>query len=496
MLLSKSRIIFLILAFFITLFISMYSITHYHQLEKMDGMAEEYFFLGWIFGKTGSFYDDEKILPVFRPPGYIFFIGAVLKLWGGIPDNNTELKSQREIKDKLQKAYNAVYITQALLLSLSAVIIFLWLSNILNVTHALALSLLFSTNPYMVILTGLLHYDILHTFLTILSSYVLSIYISNSSKPGLNLVLVGALWGVTTLVRPMTLILPVFVLVMVLIHLNFQWKAILKPFICFCIGMFLVIAPYTFKNYKLTNKIIPVNAQGNKMLWAATAKKMNRDPNHYKWWNIWYTDGMKIYKKVTKADEYKYNTYMLNVLELEDEFKRQARDNFLRQPEIYFHNFIQNALTFNLDINSVFIKCFQVIQNPNMKINKEWLAVGNPQNFHSASATIAFEVFINILTLFSLLGILSALKEKNRFLTVPALIYLCFCAAHSIVYIDLMYYYIKVPFLFIFSSFFIEKTRNYPINIPGLNLQLSAAFIFISILIVLNLGLLFSVILI
>jgi hypothetical protein len=461
----------------------------------MGGMAEEYFHLGVNLHYLGKFTLDTKTPFIFRPPGYPFFIASVLKIWGGMPDINQTFKSKEELDQKKHDAYTAIYLAQCILLGLSTVILFLWMSNHLRLHNAFILALLFGCNPYMLILTGLLHYDVLHIFFIIISSYVLTCTISSPKGRGILLALAGILWGLTTLIRPITLILPPFVFLVFLIKFKFSWQAVLKSSLVFTLAMISVIAPYTIRNYSLTRRFIPVNAQGSIALWAGTVRVLDRAPNHFRWWNLWYREGMQIYSKITKVSQYSYPVYMANLLELEDEFKKQTIRNLRNQPIVYFHNFVRNFATINLDINSVFIKLFQVIQDPAKIIDKEWFQVGNQQDFYPSSTANAFKLFINILTVFGFLGICTALRQKDKSLLVPALLYLCICIAHCLTYMDLMYYYIKVPFLYIFTGFFIDTVDRYTINVPLTSRKFYPALVLNSIMIVFTLGLIIGIIL-
>jgi hypothetical protein len=81
------------------------------------------------------------------------------------------------------------------------------------------------------------------------------------------------------------------------------------------------------------------------------------------------------------------------------------------------------------------------------------------------------------LTLFGFIGIGISLKKKDPSLLVPGLVYLCFCLAHSLTYMDLMYYYIKMPFLYIFSGYLVNAVDRKLIIIPIAGTKISAAII-------------------
>lgn len=477
--------------FLVTFSISLFSISHKQQLGLLDGMAEEYLYLGVALTLTHGFPLIENTPFVFRPPGYSFFIASVLTMWGGLSDDEARLRksNDREMEIDIKDAVVVVMIAQCLLLSLSSVFLFLWLSSFLSLPVAMSFALAFGCNPYTIILTGLLHYGLLHIFFIIIASYALSHAVTRQNPIGLYLFFAVVLWGLSALVRPVSLIFPFFAFFIFLYRLWPSWMSIAKATIVFAIGMMVVIAPYTLRNYVLTQRFIPVNAQAGAVFWGATAAKSDRAPNHFRWWNIWRSDGAKIYQKITRNAQYSYTDYIAHNVELEDEFARQAIQNVRRQPDVFVYNFVQNVLTFNVDINSVFIKVFQFIQGPDKKIDKQWFAVGNPQAFHSSLSANAFSGFIDLLTVLSAAGIGLALWKRDPALLVPVCVYACLCIAHAITVMDLMHYYIKVPFLFVFAAYFVDEMSATVIRVPASERRVSLSAVLAGVVLVLGVGL-------
>jgi len=460
-----------------------------HQLGYMGAMAEEYFSLGSDLSKTSSIPFEEQMSSVFRPPGYYFFINSVLRIRGLI---KKEMPSQNigELAEYIGQARTIIEASQCVLLSFAAVILFLWLLRFICFKDSIILSLVFGLNPYTMILAGLLHYEILHIFFVLLSGYILSISFENKKFQNITLLFAGILWGLCTLIRPTTLILPVFVFLLFLIKFKYILRPVIKATFIFVLGMMLIITPYAVRNYALSKKVVFVNAQGGIAFFAATCKQSKPHPNYFNWWDLWQREAGPLVKKVT-GEEDTFHVYIANNLVLEEAFWKQAFDNFRHRPEIYFYNVMQNFKTFNLGINSVFIKIFQAIQDDPLRKFEiiKWLKLGNPQDFYSSSTSIVFEYFIYLLTLFSFLGICAAIRKKNINLLVPVLIYTCFCFAHSLTYMDLMYYYIKIPFLFIFSGYFIHSMSIFLIKIPFLKRKISIAFILYGVIILFGGGL-------
>ena len=462
----------------------------------MGGMAEEYFGMGVNLYYHGKLSPTLTGARVFRPPGYPFFVAVVLKIWGGLPENAEGLFTRQDLHQTRLNAFRAVCLAQGVLLGLTTVILFLYLTATLRLRNATVLAALFGCNPYLIILTGLLHYSIFHIFLVVLSLYPLNhVMVKGLSKYGVNGLLAGVLWGLTTLTRPISLLLPPFVLLMFVIQFRPRWRIVSKSFLLFVTGMGLALVPNTIHNYTLTHRIIPVNAQSGVALWGGTVMKLTRDPNHYRWWELGANDGMRIYRNVTGSSQYSYSRYVHHIIQLEDEFKKEAFNNLGSKPDVYIHNFFVDFLTFNLDINAVFIKIFQAIQNPDASFNKKWLEKGDPQNFYSSFWASCFKYYIYLLTLLGFIGIGIALKQKAPSLLVPGIVYLCFCLAHSLTYMDLMYYYIKIPFLYIFSGYLVNAVDRRMISIPIRGGQISGATIINVVLVAFGIGLLTGIIL-
>jgi len=489
--LRSRRLLAAALIFLVTLSISLFSVSHKRQLGQMDGMAEEYFDLGIFLALTHHFPVIENTPFVFRPPGYSFFIASVFTIWGGLSEEEKRLRNSKEQKIEIDIADAVVVllVAQCLLLGLSAMFFFLWLSSFLSLPIAIGFAFAFGCNPYAIILTGFFHYALLHIFLLIVSSYALSGALANSRPVGLYLFGAGILWGVSALVRPVVLILPIFTFFIFLYRFKPAWMSIVKSTLVFTIGMGVTIAPYTLRNYALTERFIPVNAQAGAVFWAATVAKSERDPNHFRWWHIWNRNGMPIFQRITKRATFSHLAYLVHNLEFEDEFAKQTTQNLRRQPQVFAYNFVQNVLTFNLDINSVLIKVFQSIQDPSRKIDKQWFAVGHQQNFHDSLVANAFSLFVYLLTLLSVLGIYRALRDGDPALLVPGFVYLCLCVAHAITVMDLLHYYIKIPFLFVFAAYFVDRMGATSITLPAVGSKFPLSSILNAVVISFGVGL-------
>ena len=111
----------------------------------------------------------------------------------------------------------------------------------------------------------------------------------------------GLVWGAATLVKSVTLIAPAFVLLWASLHYGVRKAARTTAF--FTAGLLLVVAPYTARNYVVTDRFIPVNAQASFALWATSLERIPSGANYLHWVKIWFASGMKTYTEVTGASD-------------------------------------------------------------------------------------------------------------------------------------------------------------------------------------------------
>jgi len=436
---------------------SFYSVKNNRQFEMMGGWAEEYMTLGVNMYYSGSFYlsDTIKTPFAFRPPGYVKYLDLVMKAGGDMKPKGYPFHSQAEFDQVKAKVLHGVYISQCLLITAASLVLFFLFSEFLNLLLAFVIACMFGVNPYLVMLAGLVHYETLHIFMLVLSTWLMCLGFARKKMGLIFLFVSGISWGLTTLVRPVSLILPALLAVMLVFYYGKRWKTALLCFSIFTISFAGTLAPYTYRNYRLLHRFIPVNAQSNISFWASSHKSLPLDANHYRWWKIWYPDGQEVYEEITGAKKFDRALYAAHVLEFEDYFGSKFKENLASQPMTYIGNVCGNFLLLNFGMNSVFIKMFQYQKHNNGKISNTWLEEGNPQDFYPAQAANAFTFLMLVLTLFSLAGIFLAIRQNDKRIYVPLLAFLTIVIAHSISYMDLMYYYVRIPFLFIFTAFFI-----------------------------------------
>ena len=455
-------IIFAFFSFIVPFLIGSYSLHAKKQLGFMDNMAEEYMLLGVNLHLTGKYEIEKNKDYFFRPPGYPYFIHFALILYDKAPKKDQRFSSKEELDKAVRGINDHIYFVQNILFSLTVLFIFGITLHFLKPTLAFFISLMFGCNPYFLILIGLLHYEILHIFLLLLGTFLLINGFNKKPWGYAWLIFSGLCFGLATLVRPITLIFPVFVFLGLLIAENKKFIPATIKALVFAFCMMVVIAPYSWRNYQLSNAFIPVNAQSGIALWSATVKTLPIQPNYYRWWDLWYTEGMFIYQNVAGNEELNAYSLARYNLELEKEFKKEAYANLKKQPYIYINNVMMNFLTINLHVNSVFLKIFDYIQSPGNKFHKAFLASGNDQTFHKDWQSNLFTFLFIILTICAGAGFYLGIKNKDLSIFPVLAIHLCVTIAHSITYMDIMYYYVKMPFLFMFYAYFLKQLISPP----------------------------------
>ena len=147
----------------------------------------------------------------------------------------------------------AVALAQGCLLSLGALALFLHSSRSHPLPVALAVGVLYSFHPLNLAIARVLSYYTLHIVLVTVATLALSSALQSGRRRLPWALAAGVLWGVATLVRPVSLLLPPFVLLLARwVGGKGSWRGAVRFTCLFTLGMALVIAPYSLRNYRLT----------------------------------------------------------------------------------------------------------------------------------------------------------------------------------------------------------------------------------------------------
>jgi hypothetical protein len=422
-----------------------------------------------LYGTLGV---GEQAL-TFRPPGYAAFVAAIL--WFLPTPQAPPPAAARSDPEALRVLYGsrgptAIYWVQALLLAGAATLSFAWASHFLPRAHAFGAGLLFGTAPYTVILASAVHYEILHLFGVVAGGLLLQRAVEAQRRAALHAFGAGLCWGLTTLVRPLTLILPAFALVGFLVAGRRRWWSAVFATAALCLGMLGVLAPWSWRNYALTGRLIPVNSQSWTALWASTVRKLERSPDHLLWRALWLSpESREVQATVRERPFDRYPDAVALNLGLEDAFRARALRNIRSRPQLYLHNVATGLATIALDLDSALIKVFEYVQRPGVtRMPPGWFLPGHPQDFHPSAHARSFTRLVAASTLLAALGLLAALRRGERAALVPGLVLACLGVAHALTWMDLRYYYVKLPFVFMLAGLGVHQARGWALRLPGL----------------------------
>jgi hypothetical protein len=387
------------------------------------GDSEEHFALGQRLYRTGSLSagSDPGVL---RPPGYPAFVAATLRL----RDVVASVRGVRPTQPGADE--DAVLLGQCLVVAATATVIFAFGAMALPPLEAACAGLVFACGPITVALVGLRSYQVLHILgLAIGTTQLASVARTARGSP-LGALLPGILWGGTTLVRPVSLVLPPFVFLLARLRRDGTWRAAALFTLLFTVGMALPILPYTARNYNVTGRLILVNVQAGFQLWGATEPRPQAPDDSLTWLELWRQYGMTIYHRVTGHSEYDLAVFSSHLVELEAAFRRQALSNLKRRPTVYLHNVASNLTSFSSDPMA------------------SWPTTFANQNDRPRSRTrLLVGAYSLGLLVLALPGLILGLWRRDAWVWTLLLVFCSLAAAHAVGFFYDRYTYGKLPLL-------------------------------------------------
>jgi hypothetical protein len=175
---------------------------------------------------------------------------------------------------------------------------------------------------------------------------------------------------------------------------------------------------------------------------------------------------------VTGETRFSLVAYARHNLALEDAFREQALANLRRDPGVYAGNVVRAALTIGLRMNSSLIAAFQRAQTQG-PVQAEWFYKGAEAERAPTATSTGFAGLVAALTLLAAGGAAAAVVRRDPFAMVPGALGIGLGLAHALTYMDLLYYYLKLPFLAVFAALALQAL---PVRLRlGLAVGLTAA---------------------
>ena len=470
------------LAFLLTLFVCVVSLSTNRQLGYLRGLSDRWLPLALNLADRGVFGEGDEPT-MFKPPAYPALLGAALRLTLGRPPDATPGEFPRASPlvglslpyplSYIERAALVTYAVNALLLAGSAAVTFLWLRSAAGAFIAFCAALMLGVNPYTLALVGTPHYAIAHVFTLVVALWVSARAVERDPWPAAALLMAGCAWGLATLVRPVTLLLPPFLLLAFLALARGRARAALRATLLTTAGMALVIAPWAARNAALSGRLVPVSAQFWANVWAGTLQVVKAQPDHYRWKELREPFG-RILRRVPDAPLRTDPNAVDDNLALEDAFRSRALRNLSRRPGIYVENVRRSLSTFLLDINAVMVSAYEDAQRPDWT-STNWYWPGQAQDFGSRWIRRGFLAHFTALTLLAYGGALAGLWRRDRVVAIPLAAYACFAVAHALTWMDLMYYYVKVPFIIALAALAGRALDGRRVRLAGRTVPVGAA---------------------
>ncbi len=207
-------------------------------------------------------YYGHLALSIARGFGFRFFAGASPVLWRG-PAYPYFLAGIYRLTHESQAA---VVLCQLLLDALSCALVFALAARLLPRRKALLCAGLYCVYPFSAYYVARLMPETLFTAVLLLS---VTLWLRIQTSPGtLRCMLAGVLLGLLALCRPVMLAFPLVVAV----HLFFTWggrtPSVRWKIVLLILCTAATISPWTYRNYALTGRFIPVTTGGGWNLWV------------------------------------------------------------------------------------------------------------------------------------------------------------------------------------------------------------------------------------
>lgn len=242
--------VLLILIFSLALGIRMYFNLHFIPPEKSDmpylHKYAQNVVAGQYYGTNGAYW----------PPGFIFFAGLILKTLG---DTNH---------------YLDLRLVQSLISALNVLLIAVLGTKVFNKLTGLIAGAIAAIYMPLVLFSGLFFSETFFFFLFLLMLYAFYNLIAKFNVK--NAIISGILLGLTTLTRPITLLMPG----LLFIWLLFKYQETgFKKIICstgvVIFFMFLTMSPWIARNYAVMGKPVLVDVNGGLNFYLAHNPKAN-----------------------------------------------------------------------------------------------------------------------------------------------------------------------------------------------------------------------------
>jgi hypothetical protein len=287
-----------------------------------------------------------------------------------------------------------------------------------------------------------LSYASVHAAVVLVATIALARALGDTPRPTAWALAAGALWGIATLVRPTSLILPPFVL------LAAWWtrgrRRGLRTAALVTLAMAVVIAPYTLRNLRVSGRFIPVNAQDGFALWGLATTAAPRGGG-LEWVLLWRREGTPLFLAVT-GERYSTRALYAHTVAMNDAFRADAVRRIRDAPGRFLRKAATTLFLFVTDSCS------------------SWM--------EGAPASRRFTVAVLLVGAFGLArGLWQGRTGARAILAVAA----TFAAAHALSLLLPRYTYVRFPLVLLAAPLAFGRRAAIPVGLVAVAAVLSAA---------------------
>jgi hypothetical protein len=458
-----------------TFFAGALSIETRRQLGTMGAFQSTWFDLGLNVAAVGVLGSGTHPT-VYKPPGYPLFVAGAVRLLAGKPtlcetcDTGPHWGRLAYRRRFLERAARVLGWAQAWAHACAAGALCLCLSRLMSLPTATLGGLLFGADPVLLVLVGATHYTILHLLFVTVGCALLVQCIPEPPGGRRSAAwwwLTGVWWGLATLVRPVTLLLPPFVLGAALAGARGRVRNVLAGFGWFVMGMALAILPHSVRNYRTAGQWIPVNAQLWTAVFGSTAVETHASPDRLRWRDVLSEAreiaSLSIERQVSGV--YEPLSVHENLL-LEEGYRHAALANLRASPQTYLRNVLRSLWSYHVHTTAVYLSIFRHYQQPGGTWPR-WGSTGTAADPATWPGGGLYRVLGGLLTMLGFAGAGLAVYRRDARMLAPAAVHACLAVAHSLSWMDFTYLYLRIPFNCLFAMYFIDGLLNAPSSSPA-----------------------------
>jgi hypothetical protein len=466
------------------------SIHSRRQLATMGAFQSTWLDLGLNVAAVGVF-GSQSYPTVYKPPGYPLFVAGAVRGLAGKPvrcetcDTGLHWGRLAYRRRFLERSARAVAWAQAVALACAAAALCLCLSRFMRPQAAALGALLFGADPMLIVLAGATHYTILHLLFVTVGCALLVRRIPEAPagrRGAARWWLTGVWWGLATLVRPVTLLLPPFVLAAALLGAKGRARQAVTSFCWFLLGMAVAIFPCSVRNYRVSGQWIAVNAQVWTAVFGSTAVLTHPSADRMRW-----RDVLSAAREVASlsmgrdlSGVYEPLTVRENLL-LEAGYRDAVLGNLRRQPAVFVRNVLRSWWSYHVHTTSAYLAIFRRYQEPGGTWPR-WGTPGTGADPATWPGGALYRVFSRLLTVLAFAGAGLALYRKDTRMLGVAAVHLCLAVSHSLSWMDFTYLYLRIPFNALLAMYLIEGGLHAPPRSPRRLGALAAAASLVALL--------------